>query len=59
MRQIWSNRMSREILLILIVKIILIFTIWWIFFRNSDVPSSEQLSHNLPGSRSVIENNKE
>ena len=59
MRQIWNNRLSREILLILIIKIILIFIIWWVFFRNSDGPSAEQLSRNLPGSRPVIENNKE
>lgn len=59
MRQIWNNRLSREILLIVIVKIILIFTIWWVFFRNSDAPAPEQVSHALLESRPVIDNNKE
>lgn len=33
MREIWSNLSTREILVILIVKIIAIFVIWWVFFR--------------------------
>jgi hypothetical protein len=59
MRQIWNNRLGREILLILIVKIVLIFTIWWMFFRAPDAPAPEQVSHALLDSRPVIDNNKE
>ncbi|WP_370685824.1 cytochrome oxidase putative small subunit CydP [Sulfuriferula thiophila] len=33
MRTIWNNSLGRELLLILIVKIIAIFAIWWVFFR--------------------------
>lgn len=33
MRAMWNNPLGREILLILIVKIIAIFVIWWVFFR--------------------------
>lgn len=39
MREIWNNLSTREILLILIVKIIAIFVIWWVFFR----PVGEQV----------------
>jgi hypothetical protein len=59
MRQIWNNPLSREILLILIVKIALIFAIWWVFFRAPDDPTAEQVSHALLESRPVIDNNKE
>ena len=59
MRQIWKNRLSREILLILVVKVMLIFAIWWVFFRTSDTPSPEQVSHALLDFRPVIENNQE
>lgn len=59
MRQIWNNRLSREILLILIVKIALIFAIWWVFFRAPETPTPEQVSHALLNSRPVIDNNKE
>lgn len=44
MRQIWKDRFKREILLILIIKIVLIFAIWWSFFRVSETPSPEQVS---------------
>lgn len=57
MRQIWSNRLSREILLILIVKIALIFAIWWVFFRDPETPTPEQVSHALLGSRPAIDHN--
>jgi type II secretory pathway component PulM len=59
MRQIWNNRLSREILLILIVKIVLIFAIWWVFFRAPETPTSEQVSHALLNSRPAIDHNKE
>lgn len=61
MRQIWSHPLSREILLILIVKIALIFAIWWVFFRAPDKPplSPEQVSRALLESRPVIDNHKE
>jgi hypothetical protein len=59
MYQIWKNRLGREILLILLVKIVLIFAIWWVFFRASDTPSPEQVSHALLEVRPVIENNQE
>jgi hypothetical protein len=59
MRQIWNNPLSRDILLILIVKIVLIFAIWWVFFRAPDTPTAEQVSHALLESRPVIDNNKE
>jgi cytoskeletal protein RodZ len=43
MREIWNSRLSREILIILIIKVVLIFLIWWIFFRTPDaaVPASQ------------------
>lgn len=61
MRQIWNHPLSREILLILVVKIALIFAIWWVFFRAPDKPplSSEQVSRALLESRPVIDNHKE
>lgn len=61
MRQIWNHPLSREILLILMVKIALIFAIWWVFFRAPDMspPSPEQVSRALLESRPVIDNNKE
>ena len=59
MRQIWNNRLSREILLILVVKIALIFAIWWVFFRTPDVPGTEQVSHALLDARPATDNNKE
>ncbi len=59
MRQIWNNRLSREILLILIVKIALIFAIWWVFFRVPEIPTPEQVSHALLNSRRVIDYKKE
>lgn len=33
MRAMWNNPLGREILVILIVKIIAIAVIWWVFFR--------------------------
>ena len=33
MRAIWNNPLGREIMLILMVKIIAIGVIWWAFFR--------------------------
>ncbi|MFA6922093.1 MAG: cytochrome oxidase putative small subunit CydP [Gallionella sp.] len=59
MRQFWNSPFSREILLILIVKIALIIAIWWVFFRTADTPSPEQVSHALLEFRPVIDNNKE
>lgn len=59
MRQIRNRSLSREILLILIVKIALIFAIWWVFFRTADIPSPEQVSHALLESRPAIDKNKE
>ena len=40
MRQIWNHPLSREILLILLLKIALIFTLWWVFFRAPDFHSA-------------------
>jgi|WetSurMetagenome_2_1015567.scaffolds.fasta_scaffold1214066_2 hypothetical protein len=33
MRAIWNNPLGREIVLILVVKIVAVFAIWWVFFR--------------------------
>ncbi len=54
-RQIWNTRFGREIVLILILKIILIFAIWWVFFRTPEVPNAEQVSHALLASGSAIQ----
>lgn len=34
MRQLWRNRLAREIMLILAVKFALIFALWFAFFRH-------------------------
>lgn len=61
MRQIWNNLLGREILLVLIIKIALIFAIWWVFFRAPDVSllTPEQVSHAFLDSRQAIDNHKE
>jgi hypothetical protein len=33
-RQLWRNRLAREIMLILAVKFALIFALWFAFFRH-------------------------
>jgi hypothetical protein len=33
-RQLWCNRLAREITLILAVKFVLIFALWFAFFRH-------------------------
>ncbi len=53
-RQLWNTRFAKEILLILLVKVMLIFAIWWVFFRTSETPSAEQVSHALLASGPVI-----
>lgn len=58
MRQIWNRPLRREILLILIVKIALIFAIWWVFFRTADIPTPEQVSHALLESRPAIDKSR-
>jgi hypothetical protein len=56
-QKLWKTPLRREIVLILIVKIILIFAIWWAFFRTSETPTPEQVSHALLSTPPVI--NKE
>ena len=46
-RQIWNTRFGREIMLILLLKVVLIFAIWWVYFRTPEVPNAEQVSHAL------------
>lgn len=61
MRQIWNHPLSREILLILLLKIALIFTLWWVFFRAQDTspPTPEQVSRALLESRPAVDQHKE
>jgi len=33
-RQLWRNRFAREIMLILAVKFVLMFALWFAFFRH-------------------------
>lgn len=37
----WRDRLVREIALALAVKIVLIFTLWWMFF---DLPDSQRIN---------------
>ena len=53
--QIWNTRFGREIVLILIVKVLAIFAIWWFFFRTAEVPDTGQVSRALLASGSVIQ----
>ena len=46
-RQIWNTRFGREIVLVLLLKIVLIFAIWWAYFRTAEVPDAEQVSRAL------------
>ena len=45
MRALWHHPLGREILVILVIKIIAIGAIWWLFFRppvnavNTPIPS--------------------
>ena len=61
MRHLWNHPLSREILLILLIKIVLVFAIWWAFFRAPDTarPTPEQVSRALLESRPTIDNHKE
>jgi hypothetical protein len=61
MRQLWNHPLSRDILLILLLKIALVFALWWVFFRAPDAspPTPEQVSRALLESRPVIDNHKE
>jgi hypothetical protein len=62
MRQIWDHPLSREILLVLIVKIAIIFAIWWVFFRdpeNAPPPTPEQVSRALLETSHANDNHKE
>lgn len=61
MRQILNHPLSRDILLILVVKIALILAIWWIFFRAPDTPplSPEQVSQAMLQSRTSVDQHKE
>ncbi len=36
------DRFSREIVLVLLIKLVLIFAIWWLFF---DVPDEQRVTH--------------
>jgi type II secretory pathway component PulM len=51
MRRIWKSQYGREIALILIVKIVLILSIWWVFFRAPQEPTPEQVSRALLSSQ--------
>ena len=44
MPQMSNAPFGREIVLILLVKIVLIFVIWWVYFRTPEVPDAEQVS---------------
>ena len=55
MPQISNAPWGREIALILIVKVMLIFAIWWVFFRTPEVPNAEQVSAALLASGSAIQ----
>jgi hypothetical protein len=43
----WQDRLVREIALVLVVKIALIFTLWWLFF---DLPDSQHINTSQVGS---------
>ena len=47
MPQMSNAPWGREIVLILLVKIVLIFAIWWVYFRTPEVPDAEQVSRAL------------
>lgn len=51
-----NNPLSLEITIILIVKIALIFALWWFFFRTPDAPTPEQVSTTLLKSMPTIDN---
>lgn len=61
MREIWHHPLSREILLILIVKISLVFAIWWVFFRAPETAplSPEQVSQAMLQPRPAVDQHKE
>ena len=43
----WQDRLVREIALVLVVKIALIFALWWFFF---DLPDSQRINGSQVGS---------
>ena len=47
MPQMTNAPWGREIVLILLMKIVLIFVIWWVYFRTAEVPDAEQVSRAL------------
>ena len=49
-RQIWNARLGREIILVLLLKILLIFGLWFLFFRVEEVPTADQVSRAVLGS---------
>ena len=55
MLQIPNASWGHEIVLILIVKVLAIFAIWWFFFRTAEVPDTGQVSRALLASGSVIQ----
>jgi hypothetical protein len=61
MKRLWSHPLGREILVILVIKIALIFAIWWAFFSDpaGHSLSPEQVSHALLSAKTVSDNPKE
>ena len=49
MNQSQKPSLGREILFVLIVKVVLIFALWWVFFRAPDMlpPTAEAVSRAL------------
>ena len=55
MKKIWGHPLGRELLVILVVKVILLFAIWWIFFSHPEdhALSPEQVSRAILESKAV------
>ena len=54
-----KSSLNLEITLILLVKVALIFGIWWFFFRTPDAPTAEQVSRAVLQSAPTVDNKKE
>ena len=54
-----KNSLSLEITIVLVVKIALIFALWWFFFRTPDAPTPQQVGNAVLQPAPAIDNNKE
>ncbi len=54
-----TETLGRELAIVLVVKIALIFALWWFFFRAPDAPTPQQVSNVVLKSAPATDNNKE